>query len=146
MQGSRQLNTCRYLGLFFTHPPLPHPLTNIGLFSISMGLLLSCFFILISFTFHIQTNICLWLISWSIIPSRSIHVITDEKVSFLCGCATYICNIHVKHITYVYYMSYITCVRYTCYILHMCNVLYNICLIFIYNLFKSSPEDFLNQF
>ena len=74
------------LYLLFPHPILcPQPLITIGLFSISVNLpfcyIHSLYFS--DFTYHIiqYLSFSAWLISLSILPSRSIHVTANTKLS-----------------------------------------------------------------
>ena len=80
-----------YLPLFFTHfvhPLTPFPLATINLFSTFMGLILificlfSCF-VFLDFTYeqNHMVFILIWLIPLSIIPSKSVHIVTNGKIS-----------------------------------------------------------------
>ena len=72
------------LYLFCTLPS--SPLTTTCSFSVSVSLFLFCpvcSFVLF-FRFHIQVKfVFLWFISLSVISARSIHVVTNGKISFL---------------------------------------------------------------
>ena len=66
---------------FPTQPPL---LATIHLFSVSLNLFSHCFVCFSKFHIWVKSHdIWLWLISLSIIPTRSIQVTTNGKISFL---------------------------------------------------------------
>ena len=77
------LNPCT----FFTQPlQFPFPLTALSLFSESTSLFLFCLFIV--FISHINEitwylSFPDWLISLSIMLSRSIHAVTEDKISLV---------------------------------------------------------------
>ena len=80
--------------------------TTIHLFSVSMSLFLCCLFILF-FKFHIHMSEILWYLSFSawltslsIIPSQSIHVVANDKISFFFMAEWY-------SIIYTYHISFI---------------------------------------
>ena len=77
--------------MFSSHFPWPSLLATISLSSVSMGLFL-LFFVFYSFGLLFQSphmseiiqylSLCVWLISLSLILSRSIHIVTNGKISF----------------------------------------------------------------
>ena len=89
--------------------PLPLSLITISLFSISVSLLLFCYIhqFVVFFRFHIQVvsySIYLSLsdlISLSLMPSRSIHVAANGKISFI-PMAEYYSTVHIHHIFFIH--------------------------------------------
>ena len=73
-------NLCLLISLtYFTNPPLhPSPLATTCMFSVSMTLFLFCYVCSLVLFFVFSA----WLISLSIMPSRSIHVVKNGKTSF----------------------------------------------------------------
>lgn len=74
---------------------MPFQCATISVFSVSMGLFLFCFF-----RFHIELkswhlSFFDWLISLSIIPCRSIHVVTDGRISCLWLSNIPLCAYHI---------------------------------------------------
>ena len=77
-----------YLWVPFTYFSIPHPpiLAITHLFSVYVSLILFCFFLFFSdfmYKWDHRVFIFLWVISLSIIPSRSNHVVANAKISFL---------------------------------------------------------------
>ena len=92
---------------YFSHPPHPPPLWQppvsslyLWVYSVLLHLFISCVFqiphiseIIWYFSFSV------WLISFSIIPTRSIHVVANGKILFFFLWLI-ICCINIAHLPY----------------------------------------------
>ena len=85
------------LASFSQCPPAAWPLTAVSLIHVSMPLFLFCSPVyFVQLAPHVSEIIWYlsltdWLISFSLIISRSTHVITKAKISFLYGCIVFRC-------------------------------------------------------
>ena len=105
--------------LFYSFSPCPFLLATTCLFSVSTDLFpFYCVHSLVLFfRFHIwmkSYGICLWFILFSIIHSRPIHVITNDKISFFLWLNKHICMAeHIYILNSVVIHTYICIYIYT---------------------------------
>ena len=104
----------------FLQLPLPTPpLIITNPISFSMSLVFFCFllFVILDYTYkwHHTVFVFLWLISLSIMPSKSIHVVTNDRISSLIMAELHIClcvyacvYVYVCAHMYTYYYIYTT--------------------------------------
>ena len=94
--------------MFFSSPHSPSPLATACLFSVYVILYLFYLHLfwlfILDFTYKWSHNICLsvWLISLSIIPFTSIHVISNGKISFFLWLSNY----SIVYIPHLYPLIY----------------------------------------
>ena len=94
----------RYLYLLtifihFTHPPPPLATTN--LFSVSM-FSFSVLFLDSTYKWHHMAFVFAWLILFSIIPWRFIHIVTNARFLLYCGWIVYTVYIYIYIYIYIY--------------------------------------------